>query len=61
MGPSIITNAVEARLVDLQLEQDVGIRAEARGERYRPQHPVEPFAAGVFVRTSFTPVKNAVA
>jgi hypothetical protein len=50
---------VVAWLIDLQLEQNIGIRAEARSERRRPRRTVEPLAAVLFGRASFAAVKRS--
>jgi hypothetical protein len=45
-------------LINLQFKEDIGIWAEARGERHRRRHNVEPFLAGLFGWASFAEVER---
>jgi hypothetical protein len=47
-----------ASFVNLQFKEDIGIRAEARGQRHRSRQIVEPVATGLFGRASFTTVER---
>jgi hypothetical protein len=46
-----------ARLINLQLKEYIGIRAEARGQWHGGRQTVEPVAAGLLGRASITPME----
>ena len=56
-GRSASCFATNAGLADVQFEEDIDIRAKARGERLRCGHTVKPSAAGLFGLAGFAPAK----
>ena len=57
IGEVLARDVGKTLLSDLQFEEDIGVRAERRGEAHRIRHAVEPFAAGTFGRAGFAAMK----